>query len=38
VWFFKCVGMVGECEGSRPQSDVLVINDNHIWTNEFLEK
>jgi hypothetical protein len=26
------------CEASRPLSDVLVINDNHLWTNEFLEK
>jgi hypothetical protein len=26
------------CEASRRLSDVLVINDNHLCTNEFLEK
>jgi hypothetical protein len=23
----------GDCESSRPLSDVLVINDNYLWTN-----
>jgi hypothetical protein len=23
----------GDCESPRPLSDVLVINDNHLWTN-----
>jgi hypothetical protein len=23
----------GACESSRPLSDVLVINDNYLWTN-----
>jgi hypothetical protein len=23
----------GDCESSRPLSDVLVINDNCLWTN-----
>jgi hypothetical protein len=25
--------MVQPCESSRPLSDVLVINDNYLWTN-----
>jgi hypothetical protein len=24
-----------ECESSRPFSDVLIINDNHLWTINF---
>jgi hypothetical protein len=24
---------IRECESSRPLSDVLVINDNYLWTN-----
>jgi hypothetical protein len=31
------LGLTG-CESSRPLSDVLIISDNHLWTNIFLEK
>jgi hypothetical protein len=27
-----CLGRY-KCESSRPLSDVLVINDNYLWTN-----
>jgi hypothetical protein len=26
------------CEASRPLSRALVINQKHVWTNDFLEK
>jgi hypothetical protein len=35
IYFFdssKIIDLV-KCESSRPLSDVLVINDNYLWTN-----
>jgi hypothetical protein len=33
VWCCHQLPIGGDCESSRPLSDVLVINDNHLWTN-----
>jgi hypothetical protein len=32
------MGFATICEASRTLSSVLVINDNYMWTNGFLEK